>query len=144
MVSARSLVCVLVLAAVGCQTTEDPFRPFYGGQLAEAEAILRRQVSQATVEDRTRLRLELASVLQAMGNYGEAAQLLSSADNNLEVLDYTSAPVDELADFAFAIESVWRPSPPERAPSMDAEPGPEDTHAKICMRTPSCGLAIPK
>lgn len=114
MVSARSLVCVLVLVAVGCETTKDPFRPYYSGQLAQSETILRDQVAKAEVENRTLLRLELASVLQAQGNYSEAAELLMSADNKMEVLDYTSAPVDDVVAFAFAAESDWRPSPPER------------------------------
>jgi len=114
MVSARSLVCVLVLVAVGCETTKDPFRPYYSGQLAQSETILRDQVAKAEVENRTLLRLELASVLQAQGHYSEAAQLLMSADNRMEVLDYTSAPVDDVVAFAFAAESAWRPSPPER------------------------------
>ena len=114
MVSARSLVCVLVLVAVGCNTTKDPFRPYYSGQLGQSETILREQVAKAEDENRTLLRLELASVLQAQGNYSEAAQLLVSADNKMEVLDYTSAPVDDVVAFAFAAESDWRPSPPER------------------------------
>jgi len=114
MVSARSLVCVLVLVATGCTTPPDPYKSFYGGQLAAAETILRTQVAAADDANRTLLRLELASVLQARGNFSEAAQLLVSADNKLEVLDYTSAPVDDVVGFAFAVESDWRPSPPER------------------------------
>ena len=116
--SSRCLIWVLVLACVGCATYEDRLRPvheaFYSGRLAEAEENLRDQVDDGPVTDKTLLQIELASVLQARERYAEAAQLLAAADERLEVLDYSAAPIDALVEFAFAIDDVWRASPPER------------------------------
>ena len=116
--SSRCLIWLLVLTCAGCATYEDRLRPvheaFYSGRLAEAEANLRDLVDGGPVNDKTLLQIELASVLQAHERYAEAAQLLSAADERLEVLDYSAAPIDELAEFAFAIDDVWRASPPER------------------------------
>lgn len=116
--SSRCLIWLLVLACAGCATYEDRLRPvheaFYSGRLAEAEESLRDQVDGGPVTDKVLLQIELASVLQASERYAEAAQLLSAADDRLEVLDYSAAPIDEVMQFAFAVDDVWRASPPER------------------------------
>ncbi|MFT7463343.1 MAG: hypothetical protein ACI9EF_001687 [Pseudohongiellaceae bacterium] len=114
-VNSMNLVCALGLlfALAGCTTPND-HRLFYSGRVSDEELLLREEMKAAEDTDRNRLRLELASVLQVGGKYSEAAELLSTADDSLEVLDYTSATIDDMAKFAFAVDDVWRASPPER------------------------------
>lgn len=118
MVPAKWLVGLLVLLTAGCATYDQRLRAahedYYSGRVVEAEAALRALAGSAAANDRTLLQLELASVLQAQGRFDEAARLLSEADDGLELLDYTSAPIDEMIEFAFAVDDVWRASPPER------------------------------
>ncbi|MFT7463344.1 MAG: hypothetical protein ACI9EF_001688 [Pseudohongiellaceae bacterium] len=115
----RCLIVALVLVAPGCATYEGQLRSvheaFYSGQVAEAERGLRELIEDSPPEDKTLLELELAAVLHAQGSYAAAAELLVAADERLEVLDYSSAPIEVVAEFAFAIDDVWRASPPERA-----------------------------
>ena len=69
------------------------------------------------------LRLERASALAAAGRYAESAAELVALDDQLEVLDYSSAPVSELSALVFATDprAVPRLAPRARA-AQHAEP----------------------
>ena len=57
------------------------------------------------------LRLERAMVLAAAGRRAESAALLMAADARLEELDYTRAPITDIARQLFTVETLrWRPS----------------------------------
>lgn len=115
----RSLVLLAAVLLGGCASTYDELsepvhRAFYDGRPDEAVSLLEQRLAEADDEDQLLLRLELASALAAAGRHAEASEQLMAADDGLEVLDYTSAPVEAVADVAFGLDATWRASPPER------------------------------
>ncbi len=91
-------------------------RAFYGGDVDRAAELLQKRLARDSHSpDAGLLRLELASALQAAGRYAEAAAQLVAADDALEILDYDSAPLRELAWALFAVpRSEYRASRPEK------------------------------
>jgi len=118
MISMERLFLVFCLICTSCANYAERLEPthasYYSGQLNLAEASLRDLIEDADRDDQPLLKLELASVLQARGNYAGAAALLIASDSWFEVLDYTNSSVDDIAGFAFSVEGVYRVSPPER------------------------------
>lgn len=120
------LALALAAAAAGCATYDERIREvhqaYYGGQQAQALAVLEPQVSgEAGVfsggrkADRDLLALELAMVQQAAGRHAEAADLLSEVDDSLEILDYSTTTAEDVSAFLFSSEAAtWKASPPER------------------------------
>lgn len=109
----------LVLVAGACATYDERMVPvhqaYYGGRPAEAVALLEAELENADDEDVGLLRLELASALQAADRHLEAAQALSSVDDELEVLDYTTNSANDVGAFLMSGElRTWKASPPER------------------------------
>ncbi len=89
-------------------------RAYYGGNLDAAIGALEKAANAEPV-DKHVAQLELATALQAAGRYAESTWLFEEADNRLEVLDYTSMPLAEMASFLLGGESNdYRASPPER------------------------------
>lgn len=114
----RPYVLVLALTLASCATyTEDmasAHRAFYTGELDEAHDLLEEQLEDDE-DDAALLRLEQAVVLNARGDYERSARLLIRTDDRMEVLDYTSTPVDELADFLFSLGATeYKASPTEK------------------------------
>jgi len=80
-------------------------RAFYRGHPDRAADVLQHRLdTEGSSPDRDVLRLELASALVAAGRDADAAALLVDADDELETLDYTRAPLDTLAEWVFALE----------------------------------------
>lgn|GEM_PF-1614183 len=107
----RAALLGLLLAAA-CQVPADvraePYqRAFYRGQVSRAVSLLEHRLQRARGgPDEDVLRLDLASALAADGRHAQAAALLVEADERLETLDYSSAPLETLAAFVFSREPV--------------------------------------
>ncbi|GJM23348.1 MAG: hypothetical protein DHS20C15_32630 [Planctomycetota bacterium] len=91
-------------------------KQFYSQNVAGAVTTLEGLIAEAEGDnDEQLLRLELGIALQAAERYEESSAAFERVDDSLEVLDYTSAGYEEVAEFAFAPEAAkWRASPPER------------------------------
>ena len=82
---------------------EQGARAFYRGDLEAAVRLSERRLDRARGgADEGVARLDLAIALQAAGRPLQAAELLVAADDELEVLDYTTAPLEVLADVVFS------------------------------------------
>ena len=91
-------------------------REFYDNSPGQAAATLETYLDSSSwgEDDAGLLKLELASALQANGQYARAARLLAEVDQKLEVLDYSQMPLEDIASFLFATNKPWRATPPER------------------------------
>jgi hypothetical protein len=108
------VLCLLSACATYDERVAPAQRAFYSGRSEEAIERLRALVDEQDASQRV-TQLELAYALQAAGRYAESAELLQVADDELEILDYTSQSLTDIAAFAFASdEAVFRASPPER------------------------------
>ena len=113
-----ALLFTLAVLLGACNTCEsrmrDVHQSFYEGRLSEAVNELEVRAADDP-DDPMLLGLELAMALQAAGRYEESSQLLIRADDELEVFDYTTNRVADIASFAFGGESEdYRANRPER------------------------------
>jgi hypothetical protein len=89
-------------------------RAYYNGDLDRTIAVLQEVIADDDV-DRDVAELELATVFQAAGRYAESTWLLEEADQQNEVMDYTSMPLQDMATYVLGGEiQDYRTSPPER------------------------------
>jgi hypothetical protein len=118
----RLLAC-LALAAGGsaCSSTweqraEPAQRAFYRGDVSSAIRLLEHRLKQVRGSaDEGVVRLDLAMALQADGQYARAAQQLIAADHELEVLEYSRAPLEVLSAALFATDrGAYHASRPEK------------------------------
>lgn len=112
---------LLLATAGGCRGTwEQRVGPaqqaFYGGQEDEAAELLRARLEDGLRgPDELLLRMEYAMALQAAGRFVEASRQLMAADDRLELLDYTRAPLDALSSALFSVDRRdYRATRPER------------------------------
>ena len=91
-------------------------KQFYSQDVGGAVDTLRAQLEESRGDtDELLLSLELGMALQASEQYEASSELFERVDDELEVLDYTTAGYEKVAEFAFAPEAAkWRASPPER------------------------------
>jgi hypothetical protein len=115
-----ALTLALPLVA-GCRGTwEQRIAPaqqaFYEGQEEDAAELLRKQLEDGLHgPDELLLRMEYAMALQAAGRYADATRQLMAADDRLELLDYTRAPIDALTSALFSVDRRdYRATRPER------------------------------
>jgi hypothetical protein len=109
-----AICCGLASCATYDERIETAHRAFYSGDLDRTIAVLDDVVAEDDV-DRNVAELELASVLQAAGRYAESTWLLEEADQQSEVLDYTSMPLEDMATYVLGGEiQDYRVSAPER------------------------------
>lgn len=105
----RAALLGLLLAA-GChapaEVRAEPYqRAFYRGRVERAVSLLEARLHRSRGgPDEDVVRLDLAAALAAADRHAEAASLLVAADERLETLDYTDAPLETLAALVFARE----------------------------------------
>ncbi len=98
-------LAILVVVLGGCAATyaeqiETAQRAYYRGATEQAAGVI--DATDIDSEDAALWRLELASALQASGDYQAAARELVLADQSLEILDYVEEPVAELGEALFS------------------------------------------
>ena len=80
------------------------------GQADEAVALLSEQLDENDQGEKTLLTLERGIALQHAGRFQASTVDFQTADQELEVLDYTSMPVDEAAKYLYSDDSApYRP-----------------------------------
>ena len=102
-------IAVLALVLGGCAATyseqiETAQRAYYRGAADQAAGVI--DATDIDSEDSALWRLELASALQAAGDYEAAARELVLADQSIEILDYVEEPVAEIGDALFSLRST--------------------------------------
>jgi len=98
---AALLSLLLTACVVPAEVRSEAYqRAYYRGHVDRAVTLLERRLDDARGgPDEDVLRLDLAAALSAAGRDAEAAALLVEADGELETLDYSSVPLETLAEW---------------------------------------------